>query len=134
MLIDSHVHLEMPQFDKDREEVINRFLDNGVGLVINIGSNLDNSKKAVELARNHKFIYATVGIHPHDSRNAGVEAYAEIETLLKNEKVVAVGETGLDFFKNYSPRDIQTKEFIKHIQIAKKHDKSIIVHCREAED
>ena len=134
MLIDSHVHLEMPQFDKDREEVINRFLDNGVGLVINIGSNLDSSKKAVELARNHEFIYATVGIHPHESRNAGVETYAKIENLLKNEKVVAVGETGLDFFKNYSPRDIQTKEFIKHIQIAKKHNKSIIVHCREAED
>tara|TARA_B100000315_G_scaffold159774_1_gene148319 strand:- start:1286 stop:2632 length:1347 start_codon:yes stop_codon:yes gene_type:complete len=124
----------MPQFDEDREEVINRFLENGVGLVINIGSNLDNSKKAVELARKHKFIYATVGIHPHDSRSSGTETFADIEILLKNEKVVAVGETGLDFFKNYSPGDVQIDGFKKHIKIAQKHSKPIIVHCRQAED
>ena len=134
MLIDSHVHLDMPQFDKDRDEVINRFLDNGIGMVINIGSSLDNSKKAVELAVNYEFIYATVGIHPHDIEHANAETYAEIETLLKNKKVVAVGETGLEFYKNYSPRDIQVEGFKRHIQIAKKHNKPIIVHCRDAED
>ena len=134
MLIDSHVHLEMPQFDEDRKEVINRFLVNGVGLIINIGSSLENSKKAVELARKHKFIYATVGIHPHDIKNANAQTYAEIETLLKNEKVVAVGETGLDYYKNYSPHNVQVEGFKRHIQIAKKHNKPIIVHCREAED
>ena len=134
MLIDSHVHLEMPQFDEDRKEVINRFLVNGVGLIINIGSSLENSKKAVELARKHKFIYATVGIHPHDIKNANAQTYAEIETLLKNEKVVAVGETGLDYYKNYSPHNVQVEGFKRQIQIAKKHNKPIIVHCREAED
>ena len=67
MLIDSHVHLEMPQFDEDRKEVMDRFLGNGVGMVINIGSSLDSSKKALELAQNYKFIYATAGIHPRFS-------------------------------------------------------------------
>ncbi|MDP6625717.1 MAG: YchF/TatD family DNA exonuclease, partial [Nitrospinota bacterium] len=134
MLIDSHVHLEMPQFDEDRKEVMDRFIGNGVGMVINIGSTLESSKKALELAQNYKFIYATAGIHPHYSKNTDTESYTEIETLLKNEKVIAVGETGLDFYKDFSPRNEQMDCFKKHILIAKKYDKPIVVHCREAED
>lgn len=133
MLIDSHVHLEMPQFDKDRQEVINRFLENGVGLIINIGSNLESSRKALKYAQHYGFIFAAIGIHPHDIKNADAETYSELETLLQNEKVIAVGETGLDFFKNYSPRDLQIEGFKNHIQIAKRYNKPIIVHCREAE-
>ena len=134
MLIDSHVHLEMPHFDEDREEVINHFLNKGVGLVINIGSSLSGSRKTVEYAQKYDFIFAAVGIHPHESKNADTETFSKIETLLKNEKVVAVGETGLDFFKNYSPHDVQKEGFKMHIQLAKKHNKPIIVHCRNAEN
>lgn len=133
MLIDSHVHLEMPQFDEDREEVIQRFIENGIGLVIDVGSNLNGSRKALEYAQNYDFIFAAVGIHPHDIKNASPETYREIENLLQEKKVVALGEIGLDFFKNYSPRDVQVEGFKTQIRIAEKYNKPIIVHCRDAE-
>lgn len=134
MLIDTHVHLEMPHFDDDRREVIHRFTESGVGLVINVGSSLAGSRKALEYAREYDFIYSAVGIHPHEIKNADAKIYLEIEKLLQKEKVVALGEIGLDFFKDYSPRDIQVEGFKRQIRIAKKHNKPIIVHCRDAEN
>ena len=134
MLIDSHIHLGMPHFDEDRDEVINRFINNGVGLAINVGINLNDSKKALELAQNHDFIFATAGIHPHDIEGANNVIYSELERLLQNRKVIALGETGLDFFRDYSPRDIQVEGFKTQIQIAIKHNKPLIVHCRDAEE
>lgn len=134
MLIDSHTHLGMPHFDKDRDEVISRFLESGVGLILNVGTNLLDSKQTLEFTQKYDFIFATVGIHPHDVKNAGSHVYSEIENLLQNKKVIALGEIGLDFFRDYSPANIQRTGFKTQIQIAKKHNKPIIVHCRNAEN
>ncbi|OGV96725.1 MAG: radical SAM protein [Nitrospinae bacterium RIFCSPLOWO2_02_FULL_39_110] len=133
-MIDTHAHLEMSQFDGDREEVIKRAADSGVSLIIDVGSNLKGSKDAVELSRRYDFIYASVGIHPHDVKEINTETYKELERLLAYPKVIAVGEIGLDYYKNHSPGDIQKREFINLLRLAKEFKKPIIVHSRDAGD
>jgi TatD DNase family protein len=133
-MIDTHAHLEMSQFDGDREDVIKRAIDAGLSLIIDVGSDLKGSKAAAELARKYDFIYASVGIHPHEVKEATADTYKEIKRLLANPKVIAVGEIGLDYYKDYSPRDVQQREFINQIRLAKEFKKPIIVHSRDAKD
>ncbi|MBI3814356.1 MAG: YchF/TatD family DNA exonuclease [Nitrospinae bacterium] len=133
-MIDTHAHLEMSQFDGDREDVIKRAGDAGLSLIIDVGSDLTGSKTAVEIAGKYDFIYASVGIHPHEAKEITAETYKEIKRLLTNPKVIAVGEIGLDYYKDYSPRDIQQREFINQIRLAKEFKKPIIVHSRDAKD
>ena len=133
-LIDTHAHLEMPQFDGDRDEVIKRTVESGISLIIDVGSDLKGSRTALELARRYDFIYASAGIHPHEVKGVTIETYKEIRELLSDPKVVAVGEIGLDYYKDYSPRDIQQREFINQIRIAKEFKKPVIVHSRDARE
>ncbi len=133
-LIDTHAHLEMPQFDGDRDEVIKRTVESGISLIIDVGSDLSGSRTALELARRYDFIYASAGIHPHEVKGVTIETYKEIREMLSDPKVVAVGEIGLDYYKDYSPRDIQQREFINQIRIAKEFKKPVIVHCRDARE
>ena len=133
-LIDTHAHLEMPQFDGDRDEVIKRTVESGISLIIDVGSDLSGSRTALELARRYDFIYASAGIHPHEVKGVTIETYKEIRELLSDPKVVAVGEIGLDYYKDYSPRDIQQREFINQIRIAKEFKKPVIVHSRDARE
>jgi len=134
MIIDTHAHLDMDQYDADREEVIQRARDNGVDYILNIGCDVESSARSLELAEQYDFIYATAGIHPHDVKSIDDTTYAELRRLLAHPRMVAVGEIGLDYFKNYSPQDLQRTHFRKQLELAKELDKPIIVHCRDANE
>lgn len=130
--VDSHAHLDDEQFDKDRDAVISQLSNDDIALVINIGSDLKSSRFSQMLAKNNDNIYFAAGIHPHDSNACTEETLNEIEKLLSDTKCVALGEIGLDYFKNYSPADIQRKIFDRQLSIAKKNGTPICVHMREA--
>ncbi|OGL48753.1 MAG: radical SAM protein [Candidatus Schekmanbacteria bacterium RIFCSPHIGHO2_02_FULL_38_11] len=133
MIIDSHAHLEMPQFREDLREVLDRASEAGVSFIITTGSTLQSCYDAVSLCNDER-VYAAVGIHPHDTSTINQNTYREIESLCRNRKVVAIGEIGLDFTKKYSPADIQKKEFINQLRLAKRLNLPVIVHDREAHD
>lgn len=126
MLVDTHCHLDDSRYDNDREEIIKKFC----GIIINCGTNLQTSKNSIELSKRYKNIYSTIGIHPHYAENANL---AGIESLL-DSSVVAIGECGLDFYKNLSPCDIQEEVFRNLIRIANKRNLPLIIHSREAMD
>ncbi len=130
MLVDSHAHLEDEKYDKDREEVIEE-CKKDLTFLINVGSNLLTSKQSIELAHNYDFIYASVGIHPHDAQKE-FDKVEEIERLALQEKVVAIGEIGLDYYYNDPPKEFQKEVFIKQIRLAKKLNLPIIIHDRDA--
>jgi TatD DNase family protein len=133
-LIDTHCHLEMSQFDNDREEVIGQARDAGFEALITVGSDLDATVKAINLADRHDFIYAAVGVHPHDARDFSAEMYRELASHAQHEKVVAIGETGLDYHYDHSPRDVQREVFRQHLRLARDTGLPFIVHSREAKD
>lgn len=134
LLIDTHAHLDSSRFNKDRAEVIKNARDTGVSYIVNIGADLKSSRYSVKLAREYPFIFATVGIHPHDAISLDANVLAELEKLAGEEKVVAIGEIGLDYYYDHSPRDIQRAAFIDQLVLAKKLNLPIVVHSREAEE
>ncbi len=131
-LIDTHAHLEDEKFSNDRHQVIRQAKQEGIHTIINIGSNLITSKQSVELSKEYDFIYATVGIHPHDASGFNDNMYSSFLELTKNEKVVGIGEIGLDYYRDLSPRPIQQHVFRQFIRLAKNINLPIIVHDREA--
>ncbi|MBM4270598.1 MAG: TatD family deoxyribonuclease [Deltaproteobacteria bacterium] len=132
MLIDSHAHLEMREFDRDREAVIRRAESAGVDLIITVGTTLDDCGKAISIAAKYKAVYAAIGIHPHEVKSIGQSTYDELKVMAKREKVVAFGEIGLDFFRNLSPRDVQVRRFGEQLELAWEIGLPIIIHDREA--
>ena len=134
MLIDSHCHLDNPQFDQDREAVIDRALAAGVTrmLAIGTGEGPPDLEAAVRLADRYECFHATVGIHPHDAIKSSPEILKHLESLVKHPKVIAVGEIGLDYHYDHSPRDVQREVFLAQLQIAKDAGKPIVIHTREA--
>ena len=134
MLIDSHAHLEMKEFDHDREKVVERARQAGVDFVITVGTNLTLSRKAVELAERHEIIYATVGIHPHDVVNTDNKTFDTLLELAHRKKVVAYGEIGLDFFRNISPQEKQLDLFGRQLELAKELQLPVIIHDRDAHE
>jgi TatD DNase family protein len=130
MLIDSHAHLDDERFDPDRENIISSLKENGISLVVNPGSDLSSSIKAVRLSEEYENIYAAVGVHPHEAKAMSEETIEALRSLSAREKVVAIGEIGLDYFYDNSPRDIQKKWFLEQIRLAKEADLPIIVHSR----
>lgn len=134
MIIDSHAHLDSPDYDGDREEVIQRARDNGVEYILNIGCDLQSSLRSVELTEEYDFIYATAGIHPHEVKDINGTTYAEIRKLLAHPKVIALGEIGLDYYRNHSPQETQRLHFRKQIELARELRKPIIVHSRDANE
>lgn len=131
-MIDTHCHLEMPHFDEDRESVILRAVNSGVRRMLTVGTDLDLSKKALQIADANSSVYCSIGIHPHDSSIATDESLEEIRHLASHPKVLAIGEIGLDFFKNYSPHEAQKKAFKEQLSLALQLDLPIIIHDREA--
>jgi len=133
-VIDSHCHLDNAQFDPDREAVIDRALAAGVErmLVIGTGEGPPDLEAGIRLADRHEPIYATVGIHPHDASKATPEAYKRLAELLKHPKVVALGEIGLDYHYDHSPREVQRSVFLEQMLIAGEARKPIVIHTREA--
>ncbi|MBI2875982.1 MAG: YchF/TatD family DNA exonuclease [Candidatus Tectomicrobia bacterium] len=132
MLIDTHAHLELSQFDPDRDAVIQRALENGVRYLLTMGSDLPSSRQAVELARCYPPVYAAVGIHPHEAESAGEEVYAALAELARQEKVVAWGEVGLDYHYQFAPRERQQEILRRQIQLARARHLPLVIHDREA--
>lgn len=133
MLIDSHVHLDDPRYDADREQVLARAHDAGIGACITIGCDLQTSRAAVTLADRYPGVYATVGVHPHEVRNIQDGWYSELEQLASHPKVVAYGEIGLDYHYDHSPRDVQRARFREQIQLARQLHLPVIIHTRKAQ-
>ena len=132
MLADSHAHLEMNDFDRDRDEVIKRAENAGVDLIITVGTTLDDCRKAVSIANKYKNVYAAIGIHPHEVKDINETTYETLKKLAKMDKVVAFGEIGLDFFRNLSPRDVQIRRFGEQLELASEIGLPIIIHDRDA--
>jgi len=133
-MIDSHCHLDNPQFDPDRDAVIDRALAAGVDrmMVIGTGEGPPDLEAGIRLADRHEAIYATVGVHPHDASKATAEIYRHLAERLKHPKVVALGEIGLDYHYDHSPRDVQREVFLEQMRIASDARKPIVIHTREA--
>lgn len=133
MLFDSHAHINDEKFDEDRDEVIEHLRENSIDLVVNPGADMPSSRSAVELANKVDFIYSAVGVHPHDVETMTDKDLEELKNLAKeNEKVVAIGEIGLDYYYDLSPRELQKEWFIKQIELANELGLPFIVHDRDA--
>jgi TatD DNase family protein len=132
MLIDSHVNLHAPQFDEDREAVISRALAAGVRLMVNISDKVSNYDK-VRLVAQHPDIWCTVGTHPHEAKEDPDLSADRLVALAQDPRVVGIGETGLDFHYDLSPRDIQARVFRQHIAAARRTGLPLVVHTREAD-
>ncbi len=133
-LVDSHCHLDDSKFDADREQVIERALAAGVTrmMAIGTGDGPPDLRTAIRQADQYSFIYATIGVHPHDASKATEESFAELRELATHPKVLAVGEIGLDYHYDFSPRDVQRTVFQRQLEIAAESGKPIVIHTREA--
>jgi len=132
MLVDSYAHLEMPEFKKDLEAVMQRAIESGVEYVFTVGTEKKDWKRALEIAESHPSIYAILGVHPHNAKEVDDQTYPMLRELCRHEKVKAYGEIGLDFFRNLSPRDLQLKRFREQIGLAKELRLPVVIHDREA--
>ncbi len=133
-LADSHAHLDFEDFDGDRDAVLERAQDAGVELIINVGFDLASSRRAVELAARYPLVFAAVGIHPHEAAKVPDGYLQMLEELAGQEKVVAIGEIGLDYFRNRSPRLQQEEVFKAQLHLAREINLPVIIHDREAHD
>jgi len=134
VLIDSHCHLDDPQFENDREAVIQRARSEGITYLVTIGCDLLTSERAVSLAQQYPFIFSSIGVHPHEVKNITPATYDRLRTLAKQPKVVAYGEIGLDYYYNYSPPPIQKQRFREQIALARDLRLPLIIHTRDAKD
>lgn len=131
-LLDAHAHYNDEKFDDNREKIIEEIHNFGVNTIINAGYSLESSKKAVEIAKNYDFMYATVGVSPNDIENLENDYLDQIEKMAQDQKVVAIGEIGLDYYWNKENKCKQQEVFIKQIELANKLDLPIVIHTREA--
>ena len=134
VLIDTHAHLDFSQFDADRQEVITRAQEAGVELIVNAGAGLEASQAGVALAETYPQVYAAVGVHPHEAKTLNDDVLEELRALAQHPKVVAIGEIGLDYYRDRSPRPVQRQAFQQQLALARELGKPIIVHDREAHD
>ena len=130
MLVDSHAHLDDPAFEPDLAAVLDRARESGVGRIVTIGTGLESSRRAKAIAEAHENIWFSPGIHPHEADNPG--PVDDLRALAAHPRAVAVGETGLDYVKNYSSVPNQKALFVRHLEIAIEADKPVSIHCREA--
>lgn len=131
-MLDSHAHLDDPRFDDDRDEVISSCLKSGVARIINIGADIETSRNSAELALRHDFIYAACGVHPHEAKTYCSDSEETLKRLAEQEKVVAIGEIGLDYHYDNSPRDAQQRAFAAQIRLAGSLGLPVVIHDREA--
>ncbi|MCB2170956.1 MAG: TatD family hydrolase [Deltaproteobacteria bacterium] len=134
MLTDSHSHLDMGDFDQDREKVILGAMENGITRIITVGIDLKSSRKALDLAKKYPTVFATVGCHPHDADRCSGEILKRLADLSSAREVVAWGEIGLDFYKGYSARENQVEIFEQQVAMARELHMPVIIHDREAHE
>ena len=132
MLIDSHAHIQLDKFDADRRAVLERAQEAGVHAIMVIGFDLETSRGAIALAEKYNQVYATIGMHPHDAKDLHDETIHIFHELAAHPKVVALGEMGLDYYRNLSPRPIQKAAFERQLDLAEELDLPIVIHNREA--
>lgn len=133
MIFDTHAHLDSEQFEEDFDVIIQNIINKKISLIVNPGCDLPTSKKSVELSEKYDFIYSAVGFHPHEAKYMDQDAIKEIENLaILNNKVVAIGEIGLDYYYDFSPRDIQEDVFAEQMELANKLNLPFIIHSRDA--
>jgi TatD DNase family protein len=132
ILVDTHAHLDSARFKDDLEDVISRAAAAGVREIITVGTDMDSSRAAVTLAQHYPSIYATVGIHPHEAGDVRGDDFMQLKYLCEHPKVVAVGETGLDFYRDLSPRSKQREALIAQLELAREINKPVVIHDRDA--
>ncbi|NLT95144.1 MAG: TatD family hydrolase [Clostridia bacterium] len=132
MLFDTHAHIDDNRFAGETDQVIARAQKEGVSLIVNVGYDLLHAGQSIALAEKYDFIYASVGLHPHDAKDADEKFWQEIYKLANHPKVVAIGEIGLDYYYENSPRDVQREVFRRQIRVAKDLNLPIIIHNRDA--
>jgi len=135
VLVDSHAHLEMEQFDSDRSQVMERAREVGIETILAIGSGTGPGSLdcGIQLAEKYDFIYTTIGIHPHEAKLATDADFEEMTQLAKRPKVIAWGEIGLDYFYDHSPREVQQQVFLKQLELAKAAELPVVIHCRPSD-
>lgn len=131
-IIDTHTHYDDEMFDNDRDELLKSFNDYNIKRVVNIGASMDSSLKSLNLAKRYSFVYTAVGIHPSSAQEINDENYARLEEMLRNEKAVAIGEIGLDYYYEEPDRHLQKKCFIRQLELAKKSKMPVVIHSRDA--
>src|SRR2546422_10602882 len=136
VLVDSHAHLDDPRFDSDREEVLQRAWDAGIRRILTIGNGNgpDQMGCGISIAEAHDWIYTSVGVHPHDAIKVEERHYKQMGELSNHPKVIAIGETGLDYYYDNSPRDVQRKVFRRQLALAEEVDLPVIIHTRDADE
>lgn len=132
MLFDSHVHYNDKKFNEDRDKLLSSMQENNVGLIMNSCSSLEEVPDIFEICEKYPFIYASVGIHPHEAENLTEADMDKLKKYAENPKVKAIGEIGLDYFYDFSPRDIQKKWFSRQVDIARELKMPVIIHDRDA--
>jgi len=132
MLFDTHAHYDDARFDADRDALLASLPPGGVGMVVNASSNLDSARTGIQLAEKYPFVWATVGVHPHDAKTMEDGTVGALEKMLSHPKVVAVGEIGLDYHYDHSPRDVQKKRFREQLALAERAGLPVVIHEREA--
>lgn len=132
MIFDTHAHYDAEQFNEDRDELLASMPDQGVCNIVNVGATLEGCRASIEFAKKYPFIYAAVGVHPDEVGSLNEENFAQLEEWCKEEKVVAVGEIGLDYYWDNEAHDVQKKWFIRQIELARKLNLPINVHSRDA--
>lgn len=133
MFVETHCHLDFPEFDQDRDEVIKRAEEQDIGCIINIGASLKGSLDSLGLAKRYAFIYATAGIHPHEADRFDAKIFESIKEIAQEDKVVAIGEIGLDYYRNYSHPDKQKTLFVSLINLAKDLNLPLVIHTRSSQ-
>lgn len=131
-LFDTHCHLEDERFQEDREQVIENLLSEGVERAVSVGSDLASSRRCIHLAEAHSFLYAAAGVHPHEAKDAGEGYLDALRALLSHPRVVALGEIGLDYYYDLSPRDVQKRVFEEQLDLAYDMNMPVILHIRNA--
>jgi len=131
-MIDSHCHLDFKAFNKNREEIILEAQHEGISTIINVGADMTTSRNSVKLANQYDMIYATVGIHPHDASTVDEGNLDELRKLSLQDKVVAIGEIGLDYYRDLSPRPVQKKAFEQQLALAVETKLPVVIHTRDA--
>jgi TatD DNase family protein len=134
MLVDSHCHLDFPDFQQDLDALLGRAADAGVGLMVSIGTRLSQFDKVLALAERYQNVYCTVGIHPHEAGREEKVTPARLIALAAHPKVIGFGETGLDYFYDHSPRDQQRAVFRSHLEAAREAGLPVVVHTRDADE
>lgn len=132
MIFETHAHYDDEQFDMDRDALLASMEEGGVGAIVNVGASIESSRTSISLAEAYPFIYAAVGVHPDHAGELDEESFRELRGLCGRDKVVAVGEIGLDYYWDEAPREVQKKWFVRQIELARESSLPVIVHSRDA--